>query len=161
SGRGVSAHRLGRRVDAGEVDLEGGPHAQLAVHPDESATLLHDAVHRCQAEARTLAFLLGGEERLEQVRLRLGIHAGAGVAAGAPWGATSSSSRSAYPVTAVRILWTSCALPPASRPTASIFCAWRSCCSSRTRSVTSRPMPRIPMSRSSRSWAVAENSVRR
>ena len=34
-----------RLVHTRQVNLEGGAFAQFAVHPDESAALLHDAVH--------------------------------------------------------------------------------------------------------------------
>ena len=52
----------------------------------------------------------------------------------------SSDSSSVMPMMTVRMLLKSCATPPVSWPTASIFCAWRSWLSSATRSVMSRPM---------------------
>ena len=44
------------------------------------------------------------------------------------------------PVMTVRILLKSCAMPPVSWPTASIFWAWRNCASAACFSVRSRPM---------------------
>ncbi len=64
-----SGDRLARQLDARQVDLERGAPPRLAVHPDVAAALLHDAVHGREAEARTFAEFLGGEERLEQPRL--------------------------------------------------------------------------------------------
>src|ERR1700733_12291648 len=49
----------------------------------------------------------------------------------------SSSNTSVYPLITISRLLKSCATPPASLPTASIFCAWRSCSSSCRRSVMS------------------------
>ena len=48
-----------------------------------------------------------------------------------------SSSTSVYPVITISRLLKSCATPPANRPTASIFCACRSCSSNCLRSVMS------------------------
>ena len=48
-----------------------------------------------------------------------------------------SSRNSEYPEITISRLLKSCAMPPASRPTASIFWAWRNCCSRMWRSVTS------------------------
>jgi hypothetical protein len=53
-----------------EVDLERRPMAGLAVDPDVTAALLHDAEDRREPEARALAELLRGEEGLEDARLR-------------------------------------------------------------------------------------------
>ena len=58
------------------------PWPGLAVDADEPAVLLHDAVHRRETEAGALPDVLRREERLEQVRLRGGVHAAAGVAHG-------------------------------------------------------------------------------
>ena len=52
-------------------------------------------------------------------------------------GPSRSSRNSEYPEITIRRLLKSCAMPPASRPIASIFCDCRSCCSSARRSVTS------------------------
>ena len=66
--------------DPGEAELEARPLPRRAVHPDVPAALHHDAVDRGEAEAGVERRGLGGEERLEQVGLRLGGHALAGVA---------------------------------------------------------------------------------
>ena len=55
----------------------------------------------------------------------------------------SSRINSPWPPMTINKLLKSCATPPASRPTASIFCAWRSCSSSTRRSVTSRCVPQM------------------
>ncbi len=52
-----------------QVDLERGAFAELAVHPDVAAGLPHDPVDHRETEARALAHLLGGEERLEDHHL--------------------------------------------------------------------------------------------
>ena len=54
--------------------------------------------------------------------------------------ASSCDSISVMPMMTVRMLLKSCATPPVSWPTASIFCAWRSWLSSMMRSLMSRPM---------------------
>src|SRR5205085_8380011 len=48
--------------------------------PDEAARLLDDAIDGRKTEARAFAQLFGGEERLEDARLRLRVHAAARVA---------------------------------------------------------------------------------
>src|SRR5688572_31865194 len=48
------------------------------------------------------------------------------------------------------------ATPPARRPTASIFCDWRSCSSRRLRSVTSRVTESAPMISPSAPWSRSE-----
>ena len=55
------------------------PWFERARHPDPAAALGHDAVHGRQPQAGALADLLGGEERLEDPRERLLVHALAGV----------------------------------------------------------------------------------
>ena len=49
----------------------------------------------------------------------------------------------------------SCAMPPASCPTLSSRCDWRSCASSRLRSVTLRLFSTMPCTSGSSSWPVA------
>jgi hypothetical protein len=66
-------------VDARQVDLEGRPQPELAVHPDAPAALLHDAEDRREPEARALPLLLRREERLEDPRERRLVDAAAGV----------------------------------------------------------------------------------
>ncbi len=56
---------------------------------------------------------------------------------GRPSGQRSAASR-ALPMMTVSRLLKSCATPPVSWPTASIFCAWRSCASASRSAVTSR-----------------------
>ena len=58
------------------------PCPELAVDPHAAAALLDDPVDRREAEARAVPERLRGEERLEDVRERLGVHADAGVADG-------------------------------------------------------------------------------
>src|SRR2546426_4706857 len=52
------------------------------------------------------------------------------------------------PMITVRRLLKSCAIPPASRPIASIFCAWRNCASRLLRWVMSVAIPQIAYTRS-------------
>ena len=65
----------GRPLDPRQVHLEGGPLPRLAVHVDEAVVLLDDPVDRGQPQPRALPRPLGREERLEQVRQRLLVHA--------------------------------------------------------------------------------------
>src|SRR5207302_1781426 len=65
-----------------QVDLDARPQTELAVHPDEAAAPLHDAVYRRQPDAGPGIRVFGREVRLEQVRLRLRRHPGAGIAHG-------------------------------------------------------------------------------
>ena len=51
---------------------EGGALARRALHGDVPAALLHDPVHRREAETGALAGLLGGEERLEDAGVMAG-----------------------------------------------------------------------------------------
>src|SRR5262249_3726684 len=53
------------RVAAGEAQGDGRTFAQCAAHVDDAARLMDKAVNLRQAEAGTLADLLGGEERIE------------------------------------------------------------------------------------------------
>ena len=73
---GLRRELLGRD---GQVDLERGAVAELAVHPDRAAALRDDAVHGGQPQAGAAAGLLRGEERLEEALLRGGVHAGTGI----------------------------------------------------------------------------------
>ena len=77
-----AGHGCAGRDLARQIDPECGSLAGLAVDPDVAAALLDDAVHRGQPQAGSLALLLGGEERLEDPRLRDSVHAEAGVADG-------------------------------------------------------------------------------
>ena len=66
-------------VDSRQVNLEDRPFAEFAVNPNVAATLFHDAVDSGQTQASAFANLLGGEERLEDMRFRFGVHAATGV----------------------------------------------------------------------------------
>ena len=70
----------------------------------------------------------------------------------------SSSNSAVYPPIAVSRLLKSCAMPPASRPTASIFCDWSSSFSSCRRSVMSRLLMTRPRTAGSWSRFVAMDS---
>src|SRR5207302_5610555 len=71
---------VGHRRDPREVDSHCGAGARGALDPDVTAVLLHDTVHRREAEPGPLAHALRGEERLEQVCLNLRTHAGSAIA---------------------------------------------------------------------------------
>ena len=53
------------RVGARKVNAEGGSFARFAFDVDVATTLLHDAEHGGETEARAFALRLGGEEGLE------------------------------------------------------------------------------------------------
>ena len=53
---------------------------RLTVNDDAATRLFHDSVDCCQTQSRAPAWLFGCEERFENVRLGLGIHAVTGVA---------------------------------------------------------------------------------
>src|SRR5262245_36063456 len=81
--RGVVVGALGGSggggvTGAGQPHREGGAAAQLARHLDRSPVLEDDLLGQRQAQAGAL--LLGGEERVEDLRLVLGGDATAGVA---------------------------------------------------------------------------------
>src|SRR5688572_29578685 len=76
----ASSQQVRRRWRRRQVDGHGRALVKRALDRDEAATVTHDPIDEGQAEARTLADLLRGEERLEQVRLDLGRHADAIVA---------------------------------------------------------------------------------
>src|SRR5205807_4789269 len=64
----------------GQIDAEGRAVPRFAIDVDVPVVLFDDAVGHGEAEARAFAQLFGREERLEDARLRLGVHACAGVA---------------------------------------------------------------------------------
>ena len=68
-------------IDSRKIGAESSAALRLAVDEDKAAALLHDAVHRGEAQAGALG-ALGGEERLEDARLGFAVHADAGVADG-------------------------------------------------------------------------------
>ena len=67
-------HGLGGRTVGGarQVDDDGGALAERALDVDMAPRLGDEAVHHAQPQARALADLLGGEERVEDARQRLG-----------------------------------------------------------------------------------------
>src|ERR671918_392499 len=69
---------------AREINDEGATASGSARHIDRARGIGDDAVNEREAEARALADLLGGEERLEDARERRFVHAGAGVFDGEP-----------------------------------------------------------------------------
>src|ERR1019366_9894813 len=68
-------------IDPGEIGAESGAALRLAVDKNKPAALFHNAVHGRETEASALG-TLGGEERLEDARLGVVVHADAGVADG-------------------------------------------------------------------------------
>ncbi len=76
---GRARDRIGRRILVRQVDVEGRAAPGARLHRDETAELLHEAVHRRQSEAGTLTRILGREERLEDVRQHIGWNATPGV----------------------------------------------------------------------------------
>ena len=80
--RSGSSARFGRALGrdmARQIDLERGALADLALHRDEAAGLLDDAVDGRKTKARAVADRLGGEERLENLGLVFRRDADAGV----------------------------------------------------------------------------------
>src|ERR1700732_2452420 len=80
AGRSLCGAFIGFRQHLRKINLEGRAVSHFAVHPDVSAALLHDAVHRCQAEPGAFALLFRGKKRLENARLCCCVHSAAGVA---------------------------------------------------------------------------------
>src|SRR5215207_7884163 len=58
-------------VGARQIDFEGRPGSELAVHPDAATALFHDSEHGRKSKPGPLALFLRGEERLEDALLRL------------------------------------------------------------------------------------------
>src|SRR3970282_1669265 len=71
NGRPRGHQRFGDAFDAWEIDLKGRTVPGLAVDPDSAAALLDNAVDGRESQPRTLACLLGREERFEEMRLGL------------------------------------------------------------------------------------------
>ncbi len=65
---------------ARQVKTEGRTVAHLAVHIDVAARLLHEAKHHAKPEPGAFAWLLGGEERFEDLAYHVGRDAGSGIA---------------------------------------------------------------------------------
>src|SRR2546430_4883967 len=72
--RRVSPGRRRGHLGRGEIHPDAGALAGLAVHLDRAAMLLHQPVHRGEAEPRALAEWLRREERLEDAPPRLLVH---------------------------------------------------------------------------------------
>src|ERR1051325_1070728 len=64
-------------VDPRQIDVECSSLSRLTIDPDASLTLLYDPVDRGKAQTGSFAKLLGGEERLEDLFLRLAVHSAA------------------------------------------------------------------------------------
>src|SRR5260370_18830752 len=62
--------RLRSLVDEREVDLEPRAFPTLRLHPNAPAALLNDPINGSKPQSSSLALFLGGEERLENARLR-------------------------------------------------------------------------------------------
>ena len=58
-----------------QVNLKRSTPSRRAFHPNESSTLLYNAVNRGQAQTSSLSDLFRGKERLKDVSLRLRVHA--------------------------------------------------------------------------------------
>src|SRR6202040_2003542 len=67
-------------VDTGKINLKNAAFARFTVDPDKSVALLHNSVDRRQTQPRAFFYLFGREKRFEDMNLRLGVHAGAGIA---------------------------------------------------------------------------------
>jgi len=63
-----------------QIDLEGRPVTRLAVNVDEAVVLLDRSVNHGQSQAGSFTYLLGGEERLENVGEHPCVHAAAIIA---------------------------------------------------------------------------------
>src|SRR5262245_57833007 len=70
--RGDITSNLGRRhvgfYGSRQVHREHAALARRALHADPAAGLAHDTVAHGEAEARALAYVLGGEKRFEDLR---------------------------------------------------------------------------------------------
>src|SRR5262249_232782 len=64
----------------GEIDPCDGTHPHLALDPDRPSALPDNTVCSRESESCPAPRIFRGEERLEEVTLRLLVHAGAGVA---------------------------------------------------------------------------------
>jgi hypothetical protein len=74
-----AAERLG---NGRQVDGEGGSPARFGLATNSAAALLDDSQNGGESQAGSLAGLLGGEERLEEMRPRVRVHSNPGVAHG-------------------------------------------------------------------------------
>src|SRR5208282_475002 len=66
-------------VHARQVNFKFAPDPDFRIDPYEAAGLLHDAIDRRKAQARSFARLLRGEKRLEDMSLRFGVHPSSGI----------------------------------------------------------------------------------
>src|SRR5439155_259081 len=148
-----------RVVDASQVDREGAAAAGLAVDPDRAPTLIHDAVDHRQPESNapmraTLTWssmTLGCRTCFRLNATRWLVRSAARSAAFSipstsppsdAWPSRRRRRSSVWPMITVSRLLKSWAMPPARRPTASIFCACRKSSSNCLRSETSTIKPR-------------------
>src|SRR5438067_11777360 len=67
------------RIYCRQVDPEGRAAGGRAFHRDGPSALADDPENGGEPETRSLADLLGGEERLEDARLRALVHSGSGI----------------------------------------------------------------------------------
>ena len=80
-GSGRSSGR-GWSLSQGEIHVERGAVARVAVSEDKALTLFDDAIDRGQTEAGSFALLLCGEERFENMREGGPVHSLSGIANG-------------------------------------------------------------------------------
>src|SRR5258707_11944830 len=71
-----------RNIKTGKINLENTAFARFTVNPDKSVALLHNPVNRCQTQPRAFPHFFCSEERFEDMKLSLGVHAGACIANG-------------------------------------------------------------------------------
>src|ERR1700747_3153671 len=67
------------RRHTGKIDLNGGASAFLTVHMQMPATLMHDAIASCEAEAIPAIGDFGRKERLKQMCFDFFAHSGPGI----------------------------------------------------------------------------------
>lgn len=66
-------------TDSTEVDVEAGSLPWVTSYVDPTTLLTHDAMYRREAQPRSLAFILGSEKGLKEMRLGDRIHTASGV----------------------------------------------------------------------------------
>ena len=81
---GAGVRRGGGTFVRRQIHRHGGALLRRGVDGDEAAGMARDALHEGQAETGALAYFLGREERLEEMRLHVGGHADAVVAHAKP-----------------------------------------------------------------------------
>ena len=78
-GRFLQRRRFRSLVNSWQQDLEAAAASRFALYRDVALALLHDTVHRGEAEPSPAAQFFGSEERFEDMSLGGRIHAHAGV----------------------------------------------------------------------------------